>query len=64
MTWYAVYDKNTGELYSTGSVLADEAILRVAGLEFKEINGPQEGRLWNAQTRTFGPYQNRVPIRE
>ena len=53
MTWYAIYNKNTGELFSTGTVVADDSILIANSLNVVKIDGPAEGRQWNPKTLQF-----------
>jgi hypothetical protein len=51
MTWYAIYNSDTGELYSTGTVVADTL---PQGLVSKPISGePQSGFRWNPATLDF-----------
>lgn len=48
--WYAICDISTGEAISFGTVLGDfgDRCLAV------KVDGPPDGRVWNAATRTYG----------
>ena len=51
-TFYAVYWLDSGELFSLGTVVADEATLTKRGLGVKAFNGPQVGK-WNPTKLDF-----------
>jgi hypothetical protein len=47
--WYAVYDEKSGELVSTGTVVADDKHLKANGLKKKKIaKQPDEEHVWDA----------------
>ena len=50
MTWFAVYEADTGRLRSTGTVLADPL---PEGLEARGYEARPEGMDWNPETRDF-----------
>lgn len=46
--WYAIYDEKTGELVSTGTVVADDKHLKANGLKKKKIDKqPDEKHVWH-----------------
>lgn len=57
MTWYAVYDKNTGELYSLGTVLANPLPARFNFKEYPEQ--PNIGKAWSSVQLDFVVKQTR-----
>lgn len=64
MTFYAVYDKATGELYSTGTELGDAAVLAERGLTAVELPEPKPGQPWNAKAHRFDPAPPPTPVAE
>lgn len=56
MAYFAVYDQHTGDLVSTGTVVAPDDVLAKSGLASKRFgagDGPPEGKIWNPGTKTF-----------
>lgn len=55
-TWFAVYDDATGELVSTGTVVADDATLAARGLVKRVLATNPQVRTsrWNKDKRDFG----------
>ena len=51
MRWFAVLDTD-GAPVSVGTVLADPL---PKGLTAVEVDGPSEGRPWDAQAKAWGP---------
>lgn len=54
-TWYAVIDGG-GNLISTGTVLADPAVLSAAGYSSITLTSDPSGKLWDPATRTFSDH--------
>lgn len=54
-TYYAIVDKQTGQLRSTGSVVADPAELAASGLEALVLDTPPVpgDKRWNPASRKF-----------
>lgn len=50
--WFGIVESSSGDLVSTGTVLADEL---PPGLEIIELGteGPPEGKVWDPETRAF-----------
>lgn len=49
--WWAICDKATGEAISFGTSLGDFGDRYIA----YKVDGPPDGRPWDAATKTFGP---------
>ena len=54
--WYAVLDKNTGRLFSTGTMVAE---VLPASFIAQPIDGPPGDRIWDEAERNF---KNPPPI--
>jgi hypothetical protein len=51
--WYLVIDKNTGELFSSGTVIPDEKD-RNPDYDFVKVtNSPPEDKVWDTVLRSF-----------
>lgn len=58
MTLFAVYDKATGDLYSTGTVVGDPDDLAERGLvakQFADLDAHPENEVWNPKAKAFRP---------
>lgn len=65
MTFYAVFRKDSGELYSTGSTVADAATLAKDGLAVAELAAPPDDRQeWNPKAHRFDPAPPVPPVAE
>lgn len=55
MTWFAIVEKKTGRLVSTGTVIAEKEILAARGFQAIELKGDPARCEWNEETRSFNP---------
>jgi hypothetical protein len=54
MTWYAVIDKATGELFSLGTLVADRLPAEFDAIPLSIVEAPDWTLVqWNASTRAF-----------
>ena len=53
-TWFAVVD-GSGNLVSTGTVVADAVALAAAGLTAVQLANDPSGQAWDPATKTFSP---------
>jgi len=55
-TWFAVVD-GSGNLVSTGTLVADAVTLAAAGYTAVQLANDPSGQAWNPATKTFSPVQ-------
>lgn len=58
MTWFAVYEVESGRLVSQGSVVADPLPEGLAAVEIVEQN--PEGMIWSPEVRGFVPIEGEL----